>query len=80
MCFADFQEKDFDVQDIMPLPICDSLWIDSIISLKITKDRAEIHYAVAFKFDTLKKAIITGDKLILTSEGWKISDVIVPTK
>jgi len=81
-CFNDFEEDEFDINELIPMPDMDSLWIDSIFFLKIKNKDAEIHYFVSF---TLKdneeiKTIITGDKLKLTSEGWKISDVVIPTQ
>ena len=80
MCFVNFREADFNTKELFPIPDMDSLWIDSIISLKIDNDQAEIYYMVAFIYggEKQERAIITGDKLKLTKEGWKISDPIVP--
>ncbi len=80
MCMFDFQKEDFDSTELFPMPDMDTLWIDSIVLLKIDKKQAEIHYLVGFrlKADSTEKLILTGDKLKLTKEGWKISDVIIP--
>lgn len=81
-CFIDFEEEKFNVNELIPMPDMDSLWIDSIIFLKINNKDAEIHYLVSFTIEENEeiKTIITGDKLKLTSEGWKITDVVIPTQ
>lgn len=81
-CFIDFKEDEFDINELMPMPDMDSLWIDSIFFLEIKNNDAEIHYFVSFTLTDYEetKTIITGDKLKLTSEGWKISDVVIPTR
>lgn len=81
-CFIDFEEEEFNVNELIPMPDMDSLWIDSIFFLEIKNNDAEIHYFVSFTLKNYEeiKTIITGDKLKLTSEGWKISDVVIPTR
>jgi hypothetical protein len=81
-CFVDFEEEEFDINELIPIPDMDSLWIDSVFFLEMRDDKAEIHYFVSFILteDEDIKTIITGDKLKLTDDGWKISDVVIPTQ
>jgi len=79
-CFVDFSGDQYSEADVFPLPELDSLRIDSIVSIKIAGKNAEIHYRIAIfsSVTKLKLHIFSGDKLVLTKNGWKIKDVIVP--
>lgn len=80
-CFVDFKNDYYDSSSVHPLPDVDSLKVDSIISEKSTgKNLREIRYRVKFysRKDSISKQYIAADRLVLTDEGWKIKDVIIP--
>lgn len=80
-CFKNFDEKKYREHDILPMPDMEYLKIDSFISIVYSnnKTKAVIKYRIscAIKGTNVKKTIISGDKLILTSSGWRIDDVLV---
>ncbi|MEO0227182.1 MAG: hypothetical protein ABIL70_03925 [candidate division WOR-3 bacterium] len=80
-CFDGFLENQYNEKDIFPVPDeVDSLQYDSLISLKIKGKKALIYYRVSFysKRQNSKKIFLSGDRLVLTKSGWKISEVIIP--
>ena len=81
-CFTGFTAEKYNKDDVFPVSKnIDSIRVDTILSLIYkNKKNAEISYKVSIFKNQSSRSILTGDRLILTKEGWKIKDVFVPSK
>lgn len=78
-CFHRYQEKSYNEKDIFPLPDVESLHVDRILNIIYQgKKRVAISYQIAFYSKQQQRIVFfqTGDRLLLTSHGWKIYEVI----
>lgn len=78
-CFAGHRDEYFDSNLIFPISQgVESLKVDSILYKKFQKKFCIIYYRIKYYSSKgmKNKYFVTGDKMILTEEGWKIYEVL----